>query len=419
MQHRGREERVIFAIVSQSSFGIRREMFAPASKYYNVNRLLLLICGLWPYQKSKVRNIQATCYLTILFSFIVLQLTTFIGAECTINLVLKVLSIVLPIIVCILKHGAFFYNNRKMKRLTSLMWYHWTIIQDKREIAILEKYTNFSRRFTIYLLHILALGVFTIIIGHIFPVILDIIVPLNSSRPRHFYILVECFVDEEKYFFLLLLHTIVTLAIGMMIILSVGTMLMSYIFHACAMFKIASYRIGDAVTENPIEASSSQKNHAIYKKVINGVHIHQKAIEFADSIVSDLRKPFFVLLSVGVASLALNIFQVFIALSTSNMNELFTTFTFVSAQLCYLYLGNYGGQIVMDHYSEIFNATYDSYWYTAPLRAQRLLLFIMQRTSKNFSFVFGGIFVVSLKGFSTLASMSISYFTVIYSITSR
>ncbi|XP_071630128.1 uncharacterized protein [Temnothorax longispinosus] len=404
MQHRGREERVIFAIVSQSSFGIRREMFAPASKYYNVNRLLLLICGLWPYQKSKVRNIQATCYLTILFSFIVLQLTTFIGAECTINLVLKVLSIVLPII---------------MKRLTSLMWYHWTIIQDKREIAILEKYTNFSRRFTIYLLHILALGVFTIIIGHIFPVILDIIVPLNSSRPRHFYILVECFVDEEKYFFLLLLHTIVTLAIGMMIILSVGTMLMSYIFHACAMFKIASYRIGDAVTENPIEASSSQKNHAIYKKVINGVHIHQKAIEFADSIVSDLRKPFFVLLSVGVASLALNIFQVFIALSTSNMNELFTTFTFVSAQLCYLYLGNYGGQIVMDHYSEIFNATYDSYWYTAPLRAQRLLLFIMQRTSKNFSFVFGGIFVVSLKGFSTLASMSISYFTVIYSITSR
>ncbi|XP_024881354.1 uncharacterized protein LOC112460758, partial [Temnothorax curvispinosus] len=140
---------------------------------------------------------------------------------------------------------------------------------------------------------------------------------------------------------------------------------------------------------------------------------------FADSIVSDLRKPFFVLLSVGVASLALNIFQVFIALSTSNMNELFTTFTFVSAQLCYLYLGNYGGQIVMDHYSEVFNATYDSYWYTAPLRAQRLLLFIMQRTSKNFSFVFGGIFVVSLKGFSTLASMSISYFTVIYSITSR
>lgn len=44
---------------------------------------------------------------------------------------------------------------------------------------------------------------------------------------------------------------------------------------------------------------------------------------------------------------------------------------------------------------------YDSYWYTAPLRAQKLLLFIMQRTSKNFTFVFG-IFVVSLRGFSTV-----------------
>ncbi|XP_028050609.1 uncharacterized protein LOC105839776 [Monomorium pharaonis] len=99
------------------------------------------------------------------------------------------------------------------------------------------------------------------------------------------------------------------------------------------------------------------------------------------------------------------------------MSELFTTFTFVSAQVCYMYLGNYGGQIITDHYAEIFNATYDSYWYTAPLRAQKSLLFVMQRTSRNFAFVFG-IFVVSLKGFSTLASMAVSYFTVIYSILS-
>jgi len=39
-----------------------------------------------------------------------------------------------------------------MKHLTSLIWYHWTIIQDKQEIAILKKYTKFSRRFTIFIL---------------------------------------------------------------------------------------------------------------------------------------------------------------------------------------------------------------------------------------------------------------------------
>ncbi|XP_011861320.1 PREDICTED: uncharacterized protein LOC105558320 isoform X2 [Vollenhovia emeryi] len=365
-------------------------MFAPESKYYNVNRLLLLICGLWPYQKSKLRNIQATFYLTILFSFIVLQLTTFISADCTINLVTKVLSIVLPIFVAILKHGAFFYNNQRMKDLTNLMWYHWTILRDKQEIAILKKYTKFSRRFTIYLLR------------HILPVILDILVPLNSSRPRHFYILIECSIDEERYFFWLLLHTVVTLSTAMMMMVSVGTMFMSYICHACAMFKIASYRIRDAITENAKEGPSFQKDHAIYKNVISGVRIQKKAIEFADMIVSDLKGHFFVLLSVGVASLAVNLFQVFIALSTKNINELFTTFTFVAAQFCYLYLGNYAGQIVTDHYSEVFDATYDSYWYITPLRVQRLLLFIMQRTSKNFSFVFGGIFVVSLKGFSSV-----------------
>lgn len=45
--------------------------------------------------------------------------------------------------------------------------------------------------------------------------------------------------DEEKYFFWLLLHTIVTVSVAMMMMISVGTMLMGFVFHACAMFKIA------------------------------------------------------------------------------------------------------------------------------------------------------------------------------------
>ncbi|XP_025074017.1 uncharacterized protein LOC112552613 [Pogonomyrmex barbatus] len=270
---------------------------------------------------------------------------TLIDADCSINLITKLLSIVLPMCVCLLKYGAFLYNNQKMKHLMDLIWYHWSIIQDKQEVAILKKYTKFSRRFTLFMLHIFSLSIFVIIMGHMLPMILDIIIPLNSSRPRHFYMIMEYFIDQERYFLWLLLHTSMTLLVAALMVLSIGTMLMSCVFHACAMFKI-----------------------------------------------------------------------VFISLSTSNVNELFTTFTFVVAHFCYLYVGNHAGQIVTDHHVDVFNATCRSYWYTAPLRAQKLLLFIMQRTSKNFSFVFGGIFVVSLKGFSTLASMSISYFTVIYSM---
>lgn len=101
------------------------------------------------------------------------------------------------------------------------------------------KYTEEIIIFTILIIDAFALSMFIILISHILPVILDIIVPLNSSRPRHFYILVRCFIDEEKYFFWLLLHTIVTISVALMMTISVGTMLMSYILHACAMFKIA------------------------------------------------------------------------------------------------------------------------------------------------------------------------------------
>ncbi|XP_019696738.1 uncharacterized protein LOC105182720 isoform X2 [Harpegnathos saltator] len=390
-------------------------MFPIVSKYYDLNRMLLLASGLWPYRKSKskFRHVHAASVLVVILSFIVFQLTVLINTDCTINLVTKVLSIVLLMFVCVLKYNIFFFNADKMKLLMDLMWYHWTIIQDKREIAILEKHSRFTRRFTMVMTQIFSLGICVVAAGHCLPAILDIIVPLNSSRPRHFYILMEYFVDQERYFLPILLHVIVSLSVGSIIILSVGTMIMAYMQHACAMLKIASFRIGNAVPDSA--QTSFSRNDVICERIISGVQIHRKAIEFIDLILSNFKVPFFFVMSAGVASIAFSILQVFVALLEKDMNEIIITIIFVIVQFFYMYIGNYAGQLVADHYIEVFDVAYCSYWYVAPLRAQKFLLFIMQRTTKNFYFVFGGIFMVSLKGFSTLASMSISYFTVIYS----
>lgn len=218
------------------------------------------------------------------------QLTTFFNNDCTVDLVTKVLSIVLPMFVCLLKYNAFFFNAEKvsrrslfralsrsaelneiarsraqMKLLMDLMWYHWTIIRDEREAAILEKHGRFTRRFTMAMMRkseafprlrsryfrrpksnrsqfrseVFSSGMCVVTIGHYLPVILDMVAPLNSSRPRNFYILMEYFVDQERYFLPILLHTIVSLLVGCMVVLSAGTTFMAYMQHACAMLKIA------------------------------------------------------------------------------------------------------------------------------------------------------------------------------------
>ncbi|XP_025263462.1 uncharacterized protein LOC109610280 isoform X4 [Camponotus floridanus] len=59
---------------------------------------------------------------------------------------------------------------------------------------------------------------------------------------------------------------------------------------------------------------------------------------------------------------------------------------------------------------------YNVQWYVAPLRIQKLILFLLQRGNKNVNLNFGGVFILSLEFFASLMKVSTSYFTVIYSM---
>jgi len=48
---------------------------------------------------------------------------------------------------------------------------------------------------------------------------------------------------------------------------------------------------------------------------------------------------------------------------------------------------------------------YNSMWYVAPLRVQKLILFLLQHGTKNFTIILGGFFVSSLEGFATVISV--------------
>jgi len=73
--------------------------------------------------------------------------------------------------------------------------------------------------------------------------ILDIILPINGSRPRHIQIMTEYFIDQEKYFFFILFHMTAAYCIGAAVMIGIGTMLITYLLHTCGMFRIARYEI--------------------------------------------------------------------------------------------------------------------------------------------------------------------------------
>ncbi|EZA47246.1 hypothetical protein X777_16583, partial [Ooceraea biroi] len=88
--------------------------------------------------------------------------------------------------------------------------------------------------------------------------------------------------------------------------------------------------------------------------------------------------------------------------------------TFVT--LLYIFIGNYIGQELSDHHNHMFISIYSVQWYVTPLHIQKIILFLLQRGTKNFYFVFGGILVMSIENATTLVGASISYFTVLHSM---
>jgi len=67
----------------------------------------------------------------------------------------------------------------------------------------------------------------------------DFILPVNVSQVHPIPITVEYFIDQEKYFYWILLHINVAFCVGVTAMVATGTMLLAYLQHTCGMFRIS------------------------------------------------------------------------------------------------------------------------------------------------------------------------------------
>ncbi|KAL0126404.1 hypothetical protein PUN28_005052 [Cardiocondyla obscurior] len=99
-----------------------------------------------------------------------------------------------------------------------------------------------------------------------------------------------------------------------------------------------------------------------------------------------------------------------------NMYQLIASTLFIIFHFLFLFLGNYYGQKITDCNNEVFYTVYNVQWYDAPVKIQKLFLFIMQNTTTPYILNIGNLIFASVEGFFKLVSMSMSYFTVIYTL---
>ncbi|XP_019889293.1 uncharacterized protein LOC105285737 isoform X3 [Ooceraea biroi] len=392
------------------------EMHAIEERYYQINRIFLKTLGIWPYQHSFLALVQRVLFSTILFTFIIVQLLAFFTMQFSTGLLIRILTFVFPNLFVTVKYCSFAMKADKVKQLMELIDNDLDLLKDDLDIDIIKKYADNVRFMTIIAMVFCHFGISCYLTLQLLPLILDVIVPLNATRSLKLITITEYFVNREKYACAILLHEMLTVYVGAITTCSTGLIFMAYILHGCALLKIASRRMKHAIQKNILAMPNPVKEYLLYQRIVDIVFVHRRVIQFHELSVSSFMISFAFLIIIGVTSLSLNLYQLLQLMTvTYDFGEISVIFILVVFHVNYMFVLNYGGEEVQNHGMELFQATYNGLWYAAPLRTQKLILFIMQKTTVKITLVCGGIFVASLEGFVTLVNTAVSYFTVIYS----
>ncbi|XP_067212465.1 odorant receptor 9a-like [Linepithema humile] len=389
------------------------EARAIEERFYRINRVFLKSIALWPYQQSYFWRIQKILFATIMITFLLVQLLPFVTMQFNRDLFLKIMWGVFICTTPTIKYCFFAVKAGTVKQLLERMRNDWNLLKSKLEIDIIEKYASNAKLFTTIVTAVNITGLFFMMVFQFWPLILNVILPLNESRSCELLVVVEYFVNKEKYLYVMLLHEFLAIFIGMIAACSVSVTFIIYILHTCALLKIASHRVETVFDISML--TNPRREYLFSQKIADVVVVHRRAIESLDYLMSNIMILYSILIIVGVISLSFSLFQCLLLIKIANdITSISLNIITIVALLAYMFVGNYVGQEVTDHGVNFFRATCNGLWYTAPVRTQKLILFLMQKGIKNITLRIGNLYDASLEGFTALVNMAVSYFMLMY-----
>lgn len=68
--------------------------------------------------------------------------------------------------------------------------------------------------------------------------ILDLLIPMNYTRPRVLPLMMEYFIDQEKFFYYIAIYINVTISLGALSVFVTEVNSMAVVYHICGLLKI-------------------------------------------------------------------------------------------------------------------------------------------------------------------------------------
>ncbi|XP_076386284.1 uncharacterized protein LOC100880828 [Megachile rotundata] len=378
-------------------------------RYMKITKKFLLLSGIWPGQNQYV---QAICrfIISVVTVISIMSQIERVVSYFSLDVVVEQLPFLLASCLVLVKQGTYIVNDSKLKTLLTGMSNDWNMDRPKEELAIMTSYMDRGALFArIYSANAYGTTVLFIQIPW-WPRVADIILPLNTSRPRAYIIPASFPIDEDKYYYWIILQMTLGVLVLTCVYVACDTCFIYSVQHACGLFATSGYRFKEAIRDVPAGSNVSNLSNETHRKVCRSVEAHNRAIIFLKE-VEDIHFGY-LLICLGIITGA---FSGTLALLSrlSICMQFYQCAGFLVVQLIHLFFLTIQGQFVIDSNWKAYNEIYDGLWYHAEPKMQIPYMLALRATISAPQITAGRRIPMNLETFATIIKASVSYFTML------
>ncbi|XP_058804074.1 odorant receptor 63a-like isoform X2 [Phymastichus coffea] len=396
-------------------------------RLFRLNKTFLKVYGRWPYQSLKIRT------------SIVIYFKEVIDAK-NWNKVVDCLT------ALIATYGSFIFIANsivqfdKMTQTLEEMHRNWRNVGDDKEVAILRKHAKTGKMLILvylcktfiiirlaqninvaidYSTYIsdLCTGTITFFCTiPFFPFFMDIISPLNESRPVTNLLQVQYYVDEEQYYIPIYLHGLQAALAVVYTFITFDSYFIMLVEHACGMFSVLGYKVQSISRlnyETIILNSWRQHEQFISAKLGETIRFHWDCLRFISLIEDSLTIAW--LLQLFLNMIIISVCGVQTITRTNEPVHMLQFFMNTTSTVFRLFYICWSGQKISNHSNQFYSILNNIPWYDFPQKSKKLLLLMMLRSSSPCYITAGKMLYLNFDTYCTLMKTSMSYLTMILS----
>ncbi|XP_051172965.1 uncharacterized protein LOC127289208 [Leptopilina boulardi] len=364
------------------------------NRYFYINKFFLSSIGQWPYHTTR-RNLFIQSFIFIIsIIYLIATVSGILKIWGSGDKMMECLPPIFTAVGCLIYSAIFLFNQNKLNQLFNKIKCDWELWSSDWEQLIISNHANHGRIYTIFYTGCIFMTLITYLLMSITPQILDIVFPLNESRPKTLPTQMYYFTDySEKYYYWIIIHIGFTATLQMCVLIGSESILAIFTEHACALFKIIGLQL------KKINSFESDENNL--KIVIFCIEQHNRAIEFCNIIESLFSPCFFFIMGLNTILISASLIQVVTNFDKLDIAVKFGVYT--GASIAHLLLNSLPAQRLIDYSANITYDLYDGPWYQMPAKIRKMLLLIMMRSRIPCKITAGKMFVLSLKNNCSVA----------------